>query len=218
MAILDSSQNRLILASGSPRRAEILGEAGVQIDVVPASVDEEELLASGGDLVDAVQLLALAKATSIAESRPGEYVLGADTIVVLDGEELGKPESASHAAEMLSRLSGRSHVVTTGVAIISPSGETRTKFVSTTVMFRTLDDGAIAKYVSSGSPLDKAGGYGIQDRSFAPVASYDVCYLNVVGLPMCATSELLKESGFLKVVGLSCSGHAGFSDAELRSL
>jgi len=219
LAISDSSQKRLILASGSPRRSQILGEAGVAIEVIPASVDEDELLAAGGELNDAVQLLALAKAKSVAASRSGHYVLGADTIVVLDGDELGKPESASHATEMLNRLNGRAHIVTTGVAIISPSGESHMKRVSTSVMFRSLDDEAISEYVSSGSPLDKAGGYGIQDRSFAPVASYDECYLNVVGLPMCATSELLKESGFFKADGLSCPGHAcSFDDSESRLL
>ena len=209
---------RLILASGSPRRAQILSEAGIDLEISPADIDEDAVLANGGELVDAVQELALAKAQSVGYGHLGEYVLGADTIVVLDGEVLGKPGSAADAVEMLQQLSGKQHVVITGVAVVNPAGETHTNYVSTSVIFRTLDEGEIAEYVSSGSPFDKAGGYGIQDRSFAPVASYDECYLNVVGLPMCAASELLIQSGFPLSAGISCIGHADSEPAESRLL
>jgi MAF protein len=205
-----SSNIKLVLASGSPRRAQILGEAGISLDVVPADIDEDAVFeaALNGELSGAVESLALAKANSIAKIHAGEYVLGADTIVVLDGEVLGKPGSLDEAISMLRRLNDRSHQVITGVAVVNPAGETHTKHVSTAVKFRRLDEDAIAEYVSSGSPFDKAGGYGIQDDSFSPVASYDDCYLNVVGLPMCATSELLEQSGFVLSGALSCDGHA----------
>ena len=204
-----SSNTKLVLASGSPRRAQILGDAGITLEVGPADIDEDAVFeaALNGELSAAVQALALAKANSIAETRAGEYVLGADTIVVLDGEVLGKPGSADEAFSMLRMLNDRSHEVITGVAVVNPAGETHTKHVSTAVKFRRLDEDAITEYVSSGSPFDKAGGYGIQDDSFAPVASYDECYLNVVGLPMCATSELLEQSGFVLSVALNCDDH-----------
>ncbi len=202
-----SARGRLVLASRSPRRAQILSTAGIEFVVIPAEIDEDGILARSGDLRNAVQVLALAKARSIAESGSGSYVLGADTIVVQHGEVLGKPDSPQHAVEMLRRLSAQEHEVITGVALVNPAGDSHTKCVSTSVTFRSLDDEAIAKYVSSGLPFDKAGGYGIQDRSFAPVASYDNCYLNVVGLPMCATSELLRRSGFVQSGAIDCPGH-----------
>lgn len=210
----NSSDTVLVLASGSPRRAEILSEAGIELEVVPADVDEDSILAESVDLREGVQGLAFAKASSVASNHVSRYVLGADTIVVHDGSVLGKPDSAKQAVEMLQRLNRRQHEVITGIAVINPAGETHTNYVSTSVKFRSLDEEAIAKYVSSGSPFDKAGGYGIQDRSFAPVASYDECYLNVVGLPMCATSELLISSGFEITGAIECVGHSAPSSVS----
>lgn len=203
-----STNNTLVLASSSPRRAQILGEAGLNIQVIPADINEDDAFVDGGSLIDSVEALALSKARVISELQPSSYVLGADTIVVLDDEVLGKPASETQAFEMLNRLSGRAHDVVTGIAVVNPAGETHTKHVSTRVKFRNLDDDEIAEYVYSGSPMDKAGGYGIQDRSFSPVASYDECYLNVVGLPMCATSELLEISGFVASSTIDCAGHS----------
>jgi MAF protein len=206
---VDISQgSKLVLASGSPRRAQILADAGFDFDVVPAEIDEDEILLSGGDLNDVVQRVALAKAEMVACEFPGEFVLGADTIVVLDGEVLGKPATNSEATNFLRRLSGRHHEVITGVAVTSPTGESVTSSVSTSVSVRALGDGEISEYVSSGLPFDKAGGYGIQDQSFSPVESYDGCYLNVVGLPICGTSDLLKQSGFILSAALECAGHS----------
>ncbi len=202
-----STNNLLILASGSPRRAQILAEAGIEPEVVPADVDEDDAFLGSSSLIESVESLALRKARAVAETQSSRFVLGADTIVVLDGEVLGKPASETQATEMLNRLSDREHDVITGIAVINPAGETHTKHVSTRVKFRNLDDEEIAEYVYSGSPMDKAGGYGIQDQSFSPVASYDECYLNVVGLPMCATSELLEISGFVASSTISCAGH-----------
>jgi len=206
--MVSSSGTKLVLASSSPRRMEILSDAGITLAIEPASVDEDAILAKGPDLVSAVQKLALAKTMFVAELSVGEFVLGADTIVVFENEVFGKPKSSTEALAMLNRLSGRRHEVITGVAVVNPAGESQTKFVSTSVVFRNLDDSEISEYVSTGLPLDKAGGYGIQDSSFAPVASYDECYLNVVGLPMCASSDLLEESGFEIGVSLACAGHA----------
>jgi len=203
----NSAGTILVLASGSPRRAEILSGAGVELEVVPADIDEDSILAGSTDLRNSVQRLALAKADLVASEYLDRFVLGADTIVVADGLVLGKPKSDEQAIDMLNRLNSRRHEVITGVAVINPAGETHTNYVSTSVKFRSLDEDAIAKYVSSGSPFDKAGGYGIQDRSFAPVASYDECYLNVVGLPMCATSELLNSSGFQISGAVECARH-----------
>ena len=211
---MGSDHNRaLILASRSPRRAEILGEAGIEFNVVSSDIDEDRLLSAPGALDDAVQRLALEKARTAAELTPGAFVLGADTIVVLDGNILGKPESPSVAVDMLQRMSGRAHDVISGVAVVGPDGESHTDFVSTLVRFRRLSDEEISHYVLSGSPFDKAGGYGIQDRSFAPVESYDECYLNVVGLPMCVTSELLEKSGLNRPGVATCRGHLGFDAA-----
>lgn len=204
----------LVLASGSPRRAEILGSAGIDVVVVPADLDEDEVFDGASNLVDAVQQLATTKAKAVAGLRSGEWVLGADTIVVMDDEVLGKPESVVDAEEMLGRLSGRSHEVITGVAVIGPDGDVQTNSTVTSVRFRELGRDEISSYVATGSPLDKAGGYGIQDSSFAPVARYDGCYLNVVGLPMCATRRLLEISGFMQSGVTVCEGHAGMSDSE----
>lgn len=210
----DSDRKRvLILASRSPRRAEILDEAGIEFNVVAVDVDEDSMLTGSAPLTDAVQRLALEKARTAAESIPGEFVLGADTIVVLDGQILGKPGSPDNAVAVLRRLSGRTHDVITGVAVVGPGGESQTDFVSTSVLFRELDDDEITGYVATGSPLDKAGGYGIQDGPFAPVESYDGCYLNVVGLPMCATSELLESMGLVVPGVIACRNHVGFDPA-----
>ena len=202
----------LVLASASPRRAEILGAAGIEFNIVPTDVDEDALLPGPGSHADAVQRLALEKAKSVAGMAPGSFVLGADTMVVLDGHILGKPDSPGHAVEMLHRMSGRKHDVITGVAVVGPDGESQTVFVSTSVLMRGFEDVEIADYVATGSSLDKAGAYGIQDSSFGPVKSYDGCYLNVVGLPMCATVELLESTGLPMPGDAVCQGH-GRSEA-----
>ena len=207
----------LILASGSPRRAEILSGAGFQLDVVPSGVDEKKLFSTDMDLSCATEHLAFSKAKSVSDIRSNRYVLGADTIVVLGHRVLGKPESAVEATAMLKALSDRNHEVITGVAVIDPMGNSRTTSVRTSVTIRGLENDEIAKYVASESPYDKAGGYGIQDRSFSPVTSYDDCYLNVVGLPMCATLELLQESELLRSDMLPrniCHGHKNLRASE----
>jgi septum formation protein len=172
----------LVLASASPRRAELLRAAGIPFDVAVADVDETQ---HPGEAADAyVRRLAAAKASRAAATHPGRQVLGADTTVVLDGEVLGKPHDAAEAASMLRRLSGRSHRVLTGVCLIGPGARQETAVASTAVEFRPLTDDEIERYVASGEPMDKAGAYAIQGGAAAFVTRIDGDYDNVVGLPV----------------------------------
>ena len=184
---------RLILASASPRRRELLRQICPVFEVVPSEIDET---LDGGPISDAVARLAIRKARAIAARAPGTIVLAADTVVVVDGMALGKPAGAQEAAAMLMRLRGREHEVVTGVAVIE-AGTGRA--VSTTVVSRVLmasyPDSTIEAYVASGSPLDKAGAYAIQDLGGRLVDALVGSYTNVVGLPLAATRRLLREFG-----------------------
>ncbi|MEX0762990.1 MAG: nucleoside triphosphate pyrophosphatase [Dehalococcoidia bacterium] len=182
----------LALASASPRRAGILSDAGFRFDVSPANVNESAVAAETPEQM-AVRL-AETKAASVAARRPGDIVLGADTLVVLDGQALGKPSDEAEATDMLRRLRGRSHDVITGIAVAGACRPVSMAEV-TRVVFRAYSDVEIQEYVSSGRPLDKAGAYGIQDEPFSPAASFTGCYLNVVGLPLCAVTRLLRQAG-----------------------
>ena len=197
----------LVLASASPRRAEVLKSAGFSFEIVPSSVDEAVALTSGKPGSAAVALAA-AKAQAVAAARRESIVLGADTVVVFEGEALGKPADAAGAAQMLRRLRGREHTVITGVAV-AWRGLLRTGQQSTVVVFRSYSDHELDSYVSSGAPLDKAGAYGIQNRPFLPAAGYDGCYLNVVGLPLCLAGRLLQEVGAIRAGQTTpdCPGH-----------
>jgi len=183
----------LILASGSPRRAELLRQAGVRFEVSAPDVDET--LCAGEAPEAYVRRLAAAKARHVAASHPGRLVLGADTTVVVDGEVLGKPRDAADAARMLGQLSGRSHLVLTGVCLIGPAGETRIESAVTTVEFRPLEDAEIAGYVDSGEPMDKAGAYAIQGGAAGFVTRLDGEYSNVVGLPVTLILGMCRGSG-----------------------
>lgn len=187
----------LALASASPRRAELLRALGLSFDVVPSEVDES--LVVGSTPADTAQSLAVAKARSVASKLSGNAVLAADTIVALDGDELGKPGSAQDAISMLSRLNGRVHTVYTGVCLVVNDNEMR-DICETQVTFRDLTSEEIEKYVASGSPLDKAGAYGIQDSEFSPVKSIIGSYTNVVGLPLAVTVEMLRLAGLIDTV------------------
>lgn len=170
----------IILASTSPRRAELLTAAGIPFVTQPVDVDETAR--PGEAPAECAQRLAQAKAGAVA--RPaGSVVLAADTLVVVDGDALGKPRDAADAAAMLRRLSGRTHEVVTGVAIAHDGG-TIVDLVSTQVTFETLTHGEIAWYVATGEPLDKAGAYGIQGGASRFVTRIDGSYTNVVGLPV----------------------------------
>lgn len=184
---------RLILASASPRRAELIGQLGVDVVIEPADIDESR--EPGESAADLVARLALTKAHTIARRRSieaDEVVVGADTVVVLDGDVLGKPVDGPHAAAMLARLSGRSHQVMTGVALVGPS--TERCFVETTaVTFAELSAADITSYVAGGEPLDKAGGYGIQGGAGRFVLEVRGSYQNIVGLPVAQVADALAE-------------------------
>jgi 23S rRNA (uracil1939-C5)-methyltransferase len=177
----DSSPD-IVLASASPRRRELLLALGLDFESVASTNDE--VISSDESPATVSERLALAKAESVAVSHPDKAVIGADTIVVLDGAILGKPRDGVEAADMLKRLRGRQHEVITAVAVIC-NGRLFVDHVSTRVTMRSYTDGEIAAYVASGDPMDKAGAYAVQNQAFAPVASVDGCYLNVVGLPLC---------------------------------
>jgi septum formation protein len=170
----------LILASSSPRRRDILQAAGIEFVVRPADLDETVL--PGEDAESYVRRLARAKAEAIV-SGPGDIVLGADTVVVIGGEILGKPAGAEDARRMLGLLAGREHAVMTGICL--RAGAARVEDIAITrVHFLPLTDGEIDRYVESGEPLDKAGAYAIQGLASKFVDRIEGCYFNVVGLPV----------------------------------
>lgn len=184
----------LVLASASPRRLDLLRQAGVEPAVEPADVDETpppgaspESLAVG---------LARTKAQEVAARHAGEalVVLGADTVVVVDGRILGKPVDVADATRMLTELSGRAHRVLTGVALVDArTGRTVDGLARTDVRMRHLDADEVAAYVATGEPLDKAGAYGIQGRAAVFIEGIDGDYTNVVGLPLPLVDVLLRQ-------------------------
>jgi septum formation protein len=181
----------LILASASPRRRTLLGALGVPFDVRVADV--EEVFVPGTPAGEEAERLAMAKAEACSRSLDGPneaLILGADTIVVLDGEPLGKPRDADEARAMLRGLRGRPHEVITGVAMLCPSGG-RTDRATTRVHMRDYTDAEIAAYIATGDPFDKAGAYAIQHTGFAPVERIEGCYCAVMGLPLWTVRRLL---------------------------
>ncbi len=181
----------IILASASPRRAQILQQVGFDFRVVPSHLEEEHFM---GHPIEIAKQLAEQKARSVALRYPGQITLGADTIVVLDGEILGKPRDKNEAATMLSKLSGRTHEVYTAYSFQQPeNGRSVTDYACTYVTFHPLKDNEIKRYVESGSPMDKAGAYGIQDSSAVFVEKIDGDFYNVVGLPIAACYRTLWE-------------------------
>ena len=184
----------LILASRSPRRQQLLRNAGFQFEVIPSHV--EEVFESDHDPVEVVERLALHKAEEVARrvEQADAVVLGADTVVVADGEPLGKPHTDQEAGAMLERLSGREHQVVTGVALVDPHSARRTVAHQVTrVFFRPLERQEIDDYIASGEPVDKAGAYAIQGRAGRFVTHLDGCYFNVMGLPVALVDQLLRE-------------------------
>ena len=185
-------QTRLVLASASPRRRELLGQLGLSFEVSAADIDETP---QRGEAAAAYVLrLAREKAQAVVTRHPGAWVLAADTTVVLGDELLGKPRDPAEAREMLGRLSGRTHEVHTGVALAGPAAEHST-VVRTRVTFRPLSAGEIAWYVGTGEPLDKAGSYAVQGKGGFLVAAVEGSPTNVIGLPLGETLELLARAG-----------------------
>ncbi len=185
-----TATEKLVLASASPRRAEILRRAGIPCRVRPAQIDEG--LRRRETPEQHVGRLARAKAEAVR--RPGETVLGADTVVVIGKTILGKPRDARHAARMLRLLSGRSHRVLTGVCLLFEGGVLE-DVASTRVWFRPLRRAELAAYVASGEPFDKAGAYAIQGLASKFVERIEGCYFNVMGLPVALVYELLRGKG-----------------------
>lgn len=178
----------LVLASASPRRRELLAQAGIPCEVRPADIDETPL--EGEPPGDYVQRLAEAKARAAWST--GETTLGADTTVVIEGEILGKPADAADAARMIRRLAGRGHEVLTGYCLFD--GRLALSGVEVTeVFFRPMTDQEIEEYAHSREPLDKAGGYGIQGLASKYVERIEGCYFNVVGLPVARVYALLSD-------------------------
>lgn len=209
----------LILASSSPRRQELLREIGIPFQVHAANINEDQ--SAGEAPIEYALRLAREKAEAVAARYPQSYVLGADTIVVLKGEVLGKPEDQKDAARMLRLLSGRAHEVTTAVSLITPSfaapsalfpaapntvtSETvasgtlaETRASTTKVHFREIDEAEIQQYVAGGEPMDKAGAYAIQGGASRWTDRIEGEFSNVVGLPLSLVTEMLKTTGLMK--------------------
>ncbi len=185
-------ETALILASGSPRRKELLTQCGIPFEADPAQGEEK---ASGEGRKMAMKL-ARQKCAEVSSRHPGRYVLAADTLVCVDGEVMGKPKDAEDASRMLRRLSGRAHQVYTGVCVIAPDGRELCEVDTTDVVFSELSEPAITRYVQSGEPMDKAGAYAIQGGACVFVSGISGSPSNVVGLPMTLTARMLRELGF----------------------
>lgn len=188
----------LVLASASPRRADVLRQLGIDPEIVPADVDESYL----GDEAPAehVERLARDKAEAVAVRVPDALVIGGDTVVVDGTRVLAKPADRAAAVEMLRSLSGREHVVLSGLAIAGPHGTVST-VTATTVRMRPFDDAVASAYVATGEPLDKAGAYGIQGLGAALVEGVEGDYYSVVGFPVGAFVDLLERAGWRFLFG-----------------
>ncbi len=186
---------RLILASSSPRRCEVLRNAGFEFEVVPSEADEAYHSAEA-PAANAERIARLKAETVARRFGPADdvVVLAADTIVIVGSEVLGKPRSPEDARAMLEKLSGRAHEVISGVAVASPGGKRMLVAHETTrVYFRRLDAEEIAAYVATGEPLDKAGAYAVQGRAARFVTRIEGCYFNVMGLPVALVDSLLRR-------------------------
>lgn len=191
---------RLILASTSPRRRELLGLLGLPFEVVASRFDEASLAPNGLTPPEYVTRLARGKASEVAARTEGDaLVIGADTTVILDGQMLNKPADDEDARRMLRLLSGRTHQVYTGLCLVPVkngiAGNAQTDHAVTAVTFDTLTDETIAAYVATGEPLDKAGAYGIQGKALSFIPGIRGDYFNVVGLPVFLLCKMLTQFG-----------------------
>lgn len=185
----------LILASSSPRRHELLKQLGLDFRTLVCQVDETP--PPGVSPFELVELLAVRKAMAVARMLDAGIVIGADTVVVWHGQVLGKPSSREDAMEMLRRLQGSVHEVYTGVALVdADSRRVLIEHEKTRVLFRSVDEEEIRRYVATGEPLDKAGAYAVQGLAAIFIRRLEGCYTNVVGLPLYRLAEMLKQFGY----------------------
>lgn len=196
----NESISQLVLASSSPRRKELVASLGLSLPVYILSTDTDESILPGWSPVQVVEQLSLRKAQAAVrmlqqkQDKETSLIIGADTIVVLDGDILGKPSHDEEAKAMLRRLQGRAHEVYTGVAcVVSSNGEAAVAHRMTKVQMKPLSEQQIARYVATGEPRDKAGSYGIQGLGSTMVERIDGCYFNVVGLPLALLSDMLAQ-------------------------
>lgn len=197
-------RTNLILASSSPRRYDLLKQLGLDFEVIPSKIEEDSVL--GESPREHVIRLAEAKAQDVGNRFPYHWVIGADTIVYVDGIILGKPKGQEEALEMLRLISGKEHRVLTGLSVQHlKKGKGECEAVETTVKIKTLSPVEMDWYVRTGEPFDKAGGYGIQGIGSFMIESINGSYTNVVGLPLC---ELMRM--------LSCLGALSISECGLR--
>jgi septum formation protein len=193
---MDSQVERLILASASPRRQQLLGQMGYAFTVEPAHIDEEAVRAASPAAL--ARRLALLKAREVAgrQTQPA-LVIGADTLVISKGRVLGKPSDREEAHAMLKRLSGSWHRVITGLALVeAPSGRSMTAHETTAVRFSDMTDQEILDYLDTGDSMDKAGAYGIQGRAGMYIPRIRGCYFNVMGLPLHRLYRMLAQMGY----------------------
>lgn len=189
---------KLILASKSPRRKYLLEQAGIEFDVVPSQFDENAMALKKPNLY--VQALSQAKAEEVAQKFPDRWIIGADTIVLIDGQILGKPTGKDAARRMLEQLSGQTHQVYTGFTICCiDRKKTHTDAVCTDVTFKELSQNEIEWYIHTDEPFDKAGAYAIQGLGTFLVKTIKGSYTNVVGLPVCEVIEHLIQEGVLQL-------------------
>ncbi|MBM3299238.1 MAG: septum formation protein Maf [Deltaproteobacteria bacterium] len=200
----NSSRPVLVLASASPRRSVLLGRLGIRFEIVPSTVEEIGL---NGEAPEAqVQRLALSRAHQVSQWYPDMWVLGADTIVVIDGMILGKPSDEENAKAMLATIAGRTHDVYTGYALINatlPEAQ-RVRYLKSGVKIRELSPEQIEGYVRTGEPMDKAGAYAVQGIGSGIVESISGSYTNVVGLPLCEVARDLKDLGIFDFLKPDC--------------
>ncbi len=184
---------KLILASCSPRRKELLTLAGIPFETASPDVDETCYL----PVEQAVSELSARKAHAVAKQFPGRYILSADTLVSIDGQKLGKPHDTDEAAYMLRKLSGRTHQVYTGVSVLSPAGSIFTGTDRSDVTFCNLTDDEIRSYILSGEPMDKAGAYALQGHASLWISRVEGSFSSVIGLPLFLVRCLLLQSGYI---------------------
>jgi len=185
---------KVVLASKSPRRKEILERVGLRFEVKASDFNEKTILQA--DPVEFVETVSREKAKTVAAKYEDAVVIAADTIIVVGGEIIGKPQSPEHAKEILHKLSGRDHLVITGFTIMDSKAKVLiTRSVESKVYFKELSDEEIDAYVATGEPMDKAGAYGVQEKAGIFLEKIEDDFFNVVGLPVLAVTEELKKFG-----------------------